>query len=52
MGYRHANTIGAGPVEVINITHLGKKLDYKPRLMKVQITNLQQKRRMLFNAKN
>ena len=30
-----ANIIGAGPAEVVTITRLGKKLDDKPRLLKV-----------------
>ena len=43
-------SIDAGPVE-INITQLGKKLDGRPRLMKVQFSNLNQKRNILSNAK-
>ena len=46
-----AKSIDAGPVEIVNITRLGKKLDGRPRLMKVQLSNLNQKRRMLSNAK-
>ena len=46
-----ANIIGAGPVEVVTITCLGKKLDDKPRLLKVQLSNFHQKRRILANAK-
>ena len=42
-----ANIIDAGPVEILNITCLGKKLDEKPRLLKVQLSNLQQKCRIL-----
>ena len=42
-----ANIIDAWPVEILNITSLGKKLDDKPRLLKVQLSNLQQKRRIL-----
>ena len=45
------NIIGAGPVEVVTITRLGKKLDDKPRLLKVQLSNLHQKRRTLANTK-
>ena len=46
-----ANIIDTGPVEVVNITRLGKKSDDKPRLLKVQLSNLHQKRRILANAK-
>ena len=46
-----ANIIDAGPVEILNITRLGKKLDDKPRLLKVQLSTLQQKRRILLYAK-
>ena len=46
-----ANIIDAGPVEILNITCLGKKLDDKPRLLKVQLRTLQQKHRILLYAK-
>ena len=46
-----ANIIDAGPIEVVNITRLGKKLDDKLRLLKVQLNSLYQKRRILSNAK-
>ena len=46
-----ANIIDAGSIEILNITRLGKKLDDKPRLLKVQLSNLQQKRRILLYAK-
>ena len=46
-----AKSIDAGPVEIVNIIRLGKKLDGRPRLMKVQLSNLNQKRKILSNAK-
>ena len=33
------NTIDAGFVEVLNIKHLGKKLDDKPNLLEVQLSS-------------
>ena len=44
------NIIDAWPVEILNITSLGKKLDDKPRLLKVQLSNLQQKCRILLHV--
>ena len=46
-----ANIIDAGSVEILNITHLGKKLDDILRLLKVQLSNLHQKHRILLCAK-
>ena len=46
------NKIGAGPVEVSSVARLGKKLDGKHRLMKVRFNTMQQKHRVLANAKN
>ena len=43
-----ANIIDVGSLEVLNITHLDKKLDDKPRLLKV---HLHQKRRILLCVK-
>ena len=43
--------IGAGPVEVSSVARLGKKLDDKHRLMKVHFSSMQQKHRVLANAK-
>ena len=34
-----------------SVTRLGKKVDNKNRLMKVQVANLSHKRRLLINAK-
>ena len=42
-----ANIIDACRVEILDITSLDKKLDDKPGLLKVQLSNLQQKRRIL-----
>jgi len=42
---------GAGSVEVSSVAHLGKKLDDKHRLMKVRFSSMQQKHRVLPNAK-
>ena len=46
-----ANIIDVGSIEILNITRLGKKLDDKPRFLKVQLGNLQQKCRILLYAK-
>ena len=46
-----ANKIEAGQVDVTNVTRLGKKVNNKNRLMKVQVASLSQKRRLLMNAK-
>ena len=46
-----AKSIDAGPVDIVNITRLGKKLDGRSRLMKVQLSNLNQKRKILSNTK-
>ena len=43
-----ASIIDAGSVEILNITHLDKKLDNKPRLLKI---HLYQKRRILLCVK-
>ena len=37
--------------DVVNITRLGKKLEGRTRLIKVQLGNLNQKRKILSNAK-
>ena len=47
-----ANKIQAGKVDVTSVSRLGKKVDNKNRLLKVQIANLSQKRSLLLNAKN
>ena len=49
--YLIANKIEAGQVDVISVTRLGKKVNNKNRLMKVQVASLSQKRRLLMNAK-
>ena len=46
-----ANKTEAGKIDVTNITQLGKKDKDKHRLMKVQVANLSQKRKLLVNAK-
>ena len=46
-----ASKIEAGQIDVTSVTRLGKKVDNKNRLMKVQVANLPQKRRLLINAK-
>ena len=46
-----ANKIQAGKVDVTSVSQLGKKVDNKNRLLKVQVTNLSQKRNLLLNAK-
>ena len=46
-----ANKIEAGQIDVTRVTRLGKKVNNKNRLMKVQVANLSQKRRLLTNAK-
>ena len=48
-----ANKIEVGQIDVTSITQMGKKVDNKNRLMKVQVTNLSQKKRLLImiNAK-
>ena len=46
-----ASIIDAGSVEILNITHLGKKLDDILRLLKVQLSNLHQKHRILLCVK-
>ena len=46
-----ASKIEAGQIDVTSVTRLGKKVDNKNRLMKVQVANLSQKRRLLINAK-
>ena len=46
-----AKSINAGPTDVVNITRLGKKLEGRTRLIKVQLGNLNQKRKILSNAK-
>ena len=43
--------IGVGPVELSSVACLGKKLDDKHRLMKVRFSSMQQKHRVLANAK-
>ena len=46
-----ANKIEAGQIDVTSITWLGKKDKDKHRLMKVQVANLSQKRKLLVYAK-
>ena len=46
-----ANKIEAGHIDVTSVTWLVKKVVNKNRLMKVQMANLSQKRRLLINAK-
>ena len=46
-----AKSIDAGPVEIVNIAQLGKKLDGRLRLMKVRLSNLNQKHKVLSNVK-
>ena len=36
-----AKSIDAGPVEIVNITRLGKKLDSRPRLMNYESSTQQ-----------
>ena len=45
------NKIGAGPVEVSSVVRLGKKVDGRRRLIKVRLSNMQQKHKVLANAK-
>ena len=46
-----ANKIEAGQIDITSITRSGKKDKDKHRLMKVQVANLSQKRKLLVNAK-